>query len=87
LKVELADALIAAGAVANGAGLWTRNRKHYPMKEVVFLEQMSDHYRDGMRLEYDQAYPRSHGRLPLLIWPGRRNRSNMRSVATHYPMS
>jgi predicted nucleic acid-binding protein len=36
--VELADALIAAGAVANGAELWTRNRKHYPMKEIVFFE-------------------------------------------------
>jgi len=36
--VELADALIAAGAVANGAELWTRNRKHYPMNEIVFFE-------------------------------------------------
>ena len=36
--VEVADALIAAGAVANSAGLWTRNRKHYPMKEIVFFE-------------------------------------------------
>ena len=35
--VELADALIAAGAVANGAELWTRNRKHYPMKDIVFF--------------------------------------------------
>jgi predicted nucleic acid-binding protein len=40
--VELADALIAAGAVANGAELWTRNRKHYPMKEIVFFEETSD---------------------------------------------
>jgi len=34
--VEVADALIAAGAVANKAELWTRNRKHYPMSEVSF---------------------------------------------------
>jgi predicted nucleic acid-binding protein len=36
--VELADALIAAGAVANAAELWTQNRKHYPMKDIVFFE-------------------------------------------------
>jgi len=36
--VEIADALIAAGAVANHAQLWTRNRKHYPMKEISFFE-------------------------------------------------
>jgi predicted nucleic acid-binding protein len=35
--VELGDALIAAGAVINGATIWTRNRKHYPMKEVNFF--------------------------------------------------
>jgi predicted nucleic acid-binding protein len=35
--VELGDALIAAAAVLNGATLWTRNRKHYPMKELAFL--------------------------------------------------
>ena len=35
--VEVADALIAAGAVAHGAELWTRNRKHYPMKEVSYF--------------------------------------------------
>jgi predicted nucleic acid-binding protein len=40
--VELGDALIAAGAVANDAELWTRNRKHYPMKEIVFFEETSD---------------------------------------------
>ena len=34
--VELGDALIAAAAVLNRAALWTRNRKHYPMKEVRF---------------------------------------------------
>jgi hypothetical protein len=36
--VEVADALIAAGAVANRAQLWTRNRKHYPMKELSFFQ-------------------------------------------------
>jgi predicted nucleic acid-binding protein len=36
--VELGDALIAATAVAASAVLWTRNRKHYPMKEITFLE-------------------------------------------------
>jgi predicted nucleic acid-binding protein len=34
--VELGDALIAAAAVQNRAILWTRNRKHYPMKEMEF---------------------------------------------------
>jgi len=28
--------------VANGAELWTRNRKHYPMKEIVFFDRASD---------------------------------------------
>ena len=36
--VEVADALIAASAVLNRAELWTRNRKHYPMKEVSFFD-------------------------------------------------
>lgn len=36
--VEVAGALIAACAVANEAALWTRNRKHYPMKEIAFFE-------------------------------------------------
>jgi predicted nucleic acid-binding protein len=35
--VELGDALIAACALASGATLWTRNRKHYPMKELTFF--------------------------------------------------
>jgi hypothetical protein len=36
--IEIADALIAASTVANRAELWTRNRKHYPMKEVSFFD-------------------------------------------------
>ena len=36
--VEVADALIAACAVGHRAELWTRNRKHYPMKEVSFFD-------------------------------------------------
>lgn len=36
--VEIADALVAAGAVAHNAELWTRNRSHYPMKEMVFFD-------------------------------------------------
>jgi predicted nucleic acid-binding protein len=34
--LELGDALIASAALLNAAELWTRNRKHYPMKEVSF---------------------------------------------------
>jgi hypothetical protein len=36
--VEVADALIAACSFANHAKLWTRNRKHYPMKELSFFD-------------------------------------------------
>jgi predicted nucleic acid-binding protein len=32
--VELGDALIAATAATHGLKLWTRNRKHYPMREI-----------------------------------------------------
>lgn len=35
-NLELGDTLIAAAAVLNRAQLWTRNRKHYPMKELSF---------------------------------------------------
>jgi hypothetical protein len=34
--VELGDALIAVSALTSGAALWTRNRKHYPMRELSF---------------------------------------------------
>jgi predicted nucleic acid-binding protein len=33
--LELGDALIGASAVLNLAVLWTRNRKHYPMRELA----------------------------------------------------
>ena len=35
--VDLGDALIAASTVVHGAMLWTRNRKHYLMKELQFF--------------------------------------------------
>ncbi len=35
--VELGDALIAASAVQSSAVLWTRNRKHFPMREIRFF--------------------------------------------------
>ena len=36
-SLELGDALIGAAAAMHGAELWTRNRKHYPMKDVSFF--------------------------------------------------
>lgn len=36
-SVELGDALVAAAAVLSSATLWTRNRKHYPMKDLTFF--------------------------------------------------
>ncbi len=35
-SLELGDALIAATATVHHAALWTRNRKHYPMKGLSF---------------------------------------------------
>jgi len=35
-SLELGDALIAATALLHHATLWTRNRKHYPMKALSF---------------------------------------------------
>ena len=34
--VELGDALIAATASIHKLDLWTRNRRHYPMKDISF---------------------------------------------------
>ena len=34
--VELGDALIGATAAIHNLSLWTRNRKHYPMKDISF---------------------------------------------------
>lgn len=34
--VELGDALIAATVSIHNLELWTRNRRHYPMKDVAF---------------------------------------------------
>jgi predicted nucleic acid-binding protein len=36
-SLHVPDALIAASAFINKAALWTRNRKHYPMKELTFF--------------------------------------------------
>jgi hypothetical protein len=36
-SVQMGDALIAASTVQNEAALWTRNRKHFPMKELEFF--------------------------------------------------
>jgi hypothetical protein len=36
--VELADALIAASASVHHLQLWTRNRKHFPMKDLKFFK-------------------------------------------------
>lgn len=35
-NLKIADALISASAVTSQATLWTRNRKHYPMPDLVF---------------------------------------------------
>jgi len=35
-SVELGDALIAAAAAVHDLELWTRNRRHYPMKDISF---------------------------------------------------
>jgi hypothetical protein len=32
--MELGDALIAASAAAHGLRVWTRNKKHFPMRDV-----------------------------------------------------
>jgi predicted nucleic acid-binding protein len=35
--LELGDALVAASVAASGAVLWTKNRKHYPMRALTFF--------------------------------------------------
>ena len=35
--LELGDALIAATAAVHDTPIWTRNRKHYPMKSLSFV--------------------------------------------------
>jgi hypothetical protein len=35
-SVELGDALIGATATVHRVALWTRNRKHYPMRSLKF---------------------------------------------------
>jgi hypothetical protein len=35
-SLELGDALIAASAMRSHAALWTRNRKHFPMRGLEF---------------------------------------------------
>ena len=35
--LALGDALIAATATVHGCALWTRNHKHYPMKDIELL--------------------------------------------------
>jgi len=37
-RVEIADALVAAAAATTGLRLWTLNRKHYPMRDVRFID-------------------------------------------------
>ena len=34
--LDLGDALIAATASIHKVALWTRNRRHYPMKDIAF---------------------------------------------------
>ena len=36
--LQIGDALIAATASAHRAKLWTRNRKHFPMRGISFFE-------------------------------------------------
>jgi predicted nucleic acid-binding protein len=35
--LALGDALIAAAAAVHGCALWTRNRRHYPMKDIELI--------------------------------------------------
>ena len=35
--LDIGDALIAATAAVHGCALWTRNHKHYPMKDIELI--------------------------------------------------
>lgn len=37
-SLDIPDALIAASAIQHKAALWTRNRKHYPMPELILFD-------------------------------------------------
>jgi len=37
--VQIADALVAAAASVAGLRLWTLNRRHYPMSDIVFHDE------------------------------------------------
>ena len=37
--VEIADAFVAAAAATSGLRLWTLNRRHYPMRDLVLHEE------------------------------------------------
>jgi predicted nucleic acid-binding protein len=39
-SIELGDALIAATTSIHNLQLWTRNRRHYPMKDLIFLARL-----------------------------------------------
>jgi predicted nucleic acid-binding protein len=39
--LEMADALVAGAASTVGLRLWTLNRRHYPMTEILFHEPPS----------------------------------------------
>ena len=36
-KISLENYLIAASAKINSLALWTNNRKHYPMEDIIFV--------------------------------------------------
>ena len=35
--LDIGNALIAAAAAVHGCALWTRNQKHYPMKNIELI--------------------------------------------------
>ena len=38
-SLEIANALIAATACVHDLAVWTRNRKHYPMRDIAFVKE------------------------------------------------